>query len=91
MILIPPLGKPDPVTGSQAILSSAPEDKWNGVVIRGRDGKTYDFVDENTCRGVALVIRDRFREDGDRFRMYLFLNAKCIRDDRKHHIIVEPY
>jgi hypothetical protein len=91
MMLIPPLGTPDPVTGEQDILSSAPEKKWSGVVIRGQDGKNYDFVSEDTCTGAAMMIRDKFRADGDRGRMYLFINAKCVRDDGRRHVIAEPY
>jgi hypothetical protein len=48
-VLAPPLSKPDHVTGLRYIDEGTPRTRWSAVVIRGYDGRFYDYPNEQLC------------------------------------------
>jgi len=55
-ILVPPLSKPDPLTGARSVDERASQKRWSAMVIRGRDGHDYDFAGEDLCKGWLVLV-----------------------------------
>jgi hypothetical protein len=94
MILLPPLSRPDHITGEQTILTSAPDKKWTAIVLRGYDGGSYDFADEHTCKlmlkSLAMRLYNGSEETTLKTRhLHLLSTAKCVRDDGRRHVLVQ--
>jgi len=85
MILVPPLGPPDHITGEREILTSAPDNKWTAMLARGYDRAMYDFVDEKDCDLARALEVIRLDQVG--MKLPGFADSKCVRDDGRHHIV----
>jgi len=93
-LLVPPLTKPDPVTGLRYVDDAAPESKWTGMVIKGYDGNEYDFADQNACQAWKSVAFMKFfhlfsGSDQDRFAAHWLSKSHCAQDDKRRRVITD--
>lgn len=92
MILLPPLSRPDHITGEQNILTSAPDRQWSAIVVRGYDGGSYDFSDEHGCKLTMSVLAIKLYNDTSEAasrELHLLASAKCVRDDGRRHVLAQ--
>jgi hypothetical protein len=87
MMLIPPLGSLDRSTGERRILKDTPKKKWTGIVIRGYDGKAYDFVDQDTCQvGMSALVMKLYEDNDPQYRALSL--GKCVQDDGRRNVVI---
>ncbi len=55
-ILVPPLSKPDPLTGAQSVDERTSQKRWSAMVIRAREGHDYDFAGKDLCKGRLVLV-----------------------------------
>ena len=92
MILMPPFGRPDHITGEQKILTAAPDKQWTAIVLRGYDGGAYDFADQHRCNLMLTLLGMRLYKDTSEAglrRLHLLSTAKCVRDDGRRHVLAQ--
>ena len=90
-ILVPPLTKPDPVTGAQSIDDSAPQKHWSAMVIRGRDGHDYDFAEQYLCQTWINVTGLKLYEQSYSFPLHWLSKSRCARDDTGHSVMTNDH
>jgi hypothetical protein len=92
MILLPPLSRPDHITGERTILTSAPDKQWTAIVVRGYDGGAYDFSDEHGCEATKTawwmkLYKESYSSDAAVGSRNMLAKAKCLPDDGRRHVL----
>jgi hypothetical protein len=96
-ILVPPLTQTGPLTGKRYVDTSAPQERWSAMVIRGRDGHNYDFAANDVCIAWKNVIGPNLYQDADPTTAFHYGDAdfarswlaksRCARDDKRDSVI----
>lgn len=87
MMLVPPLGGIDHSNGQRKILKDSPKKRWTGILIRGYDGKAYDFVDQDTCQvGMSALVMKLYEDNDPQYRALSL--GKCVQDDGRRNVVI---
>jgi hypothetical protein len=84
---VPPLTKPDPVTGQRYVNASAPEKHWFAMIIHGSDGHNYDFADENLCDAWKNATIVKLSKLPKTLPLLWVGRSKCAKDNNRRSII----
>jgi hypothetical protein len=92
-ILLPPLSKPDPLTGAQSVDEHASQKRWSAMVIRGRDGHDYDFAGEDMCKSCLVVVGVNlsYNKPGVTFPRQWLAKSRCAKDDYRKSVMTDHY
>jgi hypothetical protein len=94
-LLVPPLTKPKPLTAKQHVDYSAPQERWSAMIIRGRDGRNYDFAGNDVCLAWKTLIGLNLRQDptiglhhaDTTFALDWLAKSRCVKDNNRHSVI----
>jgi len=86
-VLVPPLTKPDPVTGARYVDAVASQRRWYAMIIPGSDGHNYDFADEKLCNAWKDSTGMKLSKLHNTLPLRWLGRSKCAKDDNRRSVI----
>jgi hypothetical protein len=94
---VPPLTKPNPLTGTKHVDDSAPQERWSAMVLHGRQGHNYDFAASDGCVAWKNLIGPNLYQGADpttalhygdaEFAGRWLAKSRCAKDDNRRAVI----
>ncbi|HEV3109921.1 MAG TPA: hypothetical protein VGY99_05450 [Candidatus Binataceae bacterium] len=95
---MPPLSKPETLTGKQYVDERAPRKRWSAVVARGRDGHDYDFAGEAVCKSWMGFVSVNLLSDNSGGGIYnkafprqWLAKSRCAKDDNRKSVMTDHH